>query len=586
MAKVLGIDLGAHTVKVAVFEGRVGKLELTDYRLRAVPPPEPVPLPELEEGETPPPPPSQRVALGARLAALGALLDDVSPDDTTVYAVALPADQTSLRSVTLPFSDRDRIAKTLPFELEAHVPFELDDFVLEYRARDHGEGSQVLCSLAPTQALQDLLDGLAELGVDPKHVVLDADVLGGLADGTGHTVQAVVDMGHARTLVSVVQDGEVLGVRAFSRGGWSLTQAIAAAMDVDERAAEGAKHVLSLESDPGVAGPAATPVSPEWADDERTDPHGKPVDPSPNLANAPLAQKGHAGSPQHALVRALEPVLAELRATLIALEDELGLGIDEVLLTGGTGELQGLAGVLREDLGVPVRRVSLGPVADNAGDPGRFALAHILGLKAAGTTGGRELSFRSGDFAFGGDLALVRNVVAFGLIALLMFSVVGTGLYVMRSVQYSRQIAAAQAGIGESVLAVFPDAPKDKLDSPKTALSIMTERVGEVTSRGEALSAAVSGEPPVLTVWKQLADAMPPGSGAKVDVTELTIGVAGISGKVETTSYEAAGEIEKSLQREPRFAGARKSNETKTGDVVRFDLSISLEPDALEEEEG
>ena len=130
MAKVLGIDLGAHTVKVAVFEGRVGKLELTDYRLRTVPPPEPTPLPELEEGETPPPPPSQRVTLGARLSALGALLDDVSPDDTTVYAVALPADQTSLRSVSLPFSDRDRIAKTLPFELEAHVPFELDDFVL------------------------------------------------------------------------------------------------------------------------------------------------------------------------------------------------------------------------------------------------------------------------------------------------------------------------------------------------------------------------------------------------------------------------------------------------------------------------
>ena len=37
MATLVGIDLGAHTVKVAVMEGRLGKVQLKDYRVRALP---------------------------------------------------------------------------------------------------------------------------------------------------------------------------------------------------------------------------------------------------------------------------------------------------------------------------------------------------------------------------------------------------------------------------------------------------------------------------------------------------------------------------------------------------------------------
>lgn len=587
MARVIGIDLGSYAVKVAVMEGRLGNTELVEVRSQSVPLPEPVELPPppvLEEGEeeapAPPPPPPPSPSLGARLATLAGMLEDLNPDENTTFAVALPADKVSVRVLPMPFSDRDRIAKTLPFELESYVPFELDDFVLDWRIEPQEEGARVLTAMAKQTLVGDLLEGLKGVGVDPKHLVLDADILGAFAPSEG--TQAVLDVGHERSILSLVVNGEVRATRALSKGGLFLREGLMAKTGMDAMQAESAKRAVSLAADTGVPGPAAAPalIEAEWDNEPETDPFGQQETTTPNLA---LAQKHDVPS---ALMQSLDPLLAEIRATLIGLEDELGVGIDEVLLTGGGAGLGGMTTLLSKDLGVPVRRVDLGPAAEELGDPDRFGLAVVLAQKAGGLVGGTALNFRKGPFEFKGDLAIARTAMGVGMLALLMFGLVGTGIFLFKAASLNGEIADLHQEAGERVHEVFDDVSLAQLEAQGEPRSVVTTRSVEAQLRMDSLGATVSGEPPVLTTLLQLTDRSPKSAEAPLDISDLTITESTISFKAETNSFDSVSRLEKAMQAEPRFSQAKKANETKAGNGIRFDMSIPLETEADEEEEG
>jgi general secretion pathway protein L len=557
MATLVGIDLGTHTVKLAVLEGRLGKVQISDYRLRAVP--------RDDNGDA---------SLEDRLEVLQGLLAELSLEDSVTFAAALRGEQVSVRNVPMPFSDRDRISKTLGFELEGYVPFDIDDVVLDYRVHPEGDGARVLCALAPRERVAEMVAGLSGVGADPRHLVLDADVLATYGE-PGDGAQAVIDIGHERTLVAVVRGGEHLAVRTISRGGEDLTRALVERLGMSWADAEGAKHAASL-SRSGDSSPLHAAVVEDWNDEELTDPEMLPPAATPNLA---IKQKGGVDDVLHA---ALVPLLGSLRATLIAVEDELDLGIDEVLVTGGSASLDGLVSLLSSELGVPVRPVQVSPEAQALGDAGRFGLAHALGLRAAGMTGGQELSFRKDDFAFKGDLATMRTYVAVGLVAVLAFCIVGTGLFGLRWFQYGQQIRLVEAEIGQVVLATFPDVPAERVGDATTAKNIMLEKTSETMAKVDALGDTVGGEPPTLTLLKEISSTMPGPDEARIDVKEMTVSLTGVSMKAETTGYEAAATIEKALQGNERFRAAKKSEEKKLGDGIGFNLSIPFDA----EEEG
>ena len=548
MATVIGVDLGSHTVKLAVMEQRLGKVQVQDYRVRKV----------VSATGT--------ATLGERLAALADLVAELRPEENTTWAVGMPGTRVSVRLIQLPFSDRERIEQTLPFELERFVPFDPEDFILDWRSLPAvGEGARVLCGLAHRDEVRATLDGLRAAGVDPKHLVLDADVLGVYSDTASH-VQAIIDVGHDRTLVCVTHGDEVLAVRAISRGGADLTRALSSAMKVDAGAAEGQKHVTSLR--------AAAVV--EWEGDEPTDAHRT----DPSIAG--LARPGKQDATA-VLMQALQPWLSSLRVTLIALEDDLGQGIDEVLISGGGSAVEGLSQLLSQDLGVPVRHIKLGDKAEMAGDPDRFTLAHALAMRAAGLSTGRELHFRKEEFAFKGDLATLRSVFGLAAVAMAVFCVAGAGLFAWKTVQYNQEIARVEASIGQTVKEAFPETSDTQLQTPSMAKAIMLEKTTATLERVNALGGTVSGEPPVLTALLQVSESVPPHNTAVLDVNDLTINEAGITIRAETSGYEAAATIESALQSNERFANAKKGEETKKGDKLSFSVSIPFE---VEEEEG
>jgi Tfp pilus assembly PilM family ATPase len=584
MARTYGIDLGAHTVKVAELEGSFGRFQLVGYRERRVPEPE-----------------DRESNLEERVAVLTEMLDEEGPRDGATYGVGFPTEQASVRVVSLPFGDRAKVEQALSFEVEGQVPFDLDDMILSSRILQVEPGnSKVLAGLAERDRIGGLLADLKISGADPKLLVIDADLLG---DQAGEGVQAVIDIGHTRTLVSLCQDGHVIAARALNGGGRALTLALAEAFGLDFATAEARKHAAGVYAD-GEAPPAAAPaeVSDDGLDDidldswteedtntgiDTTDPTIPPeplVSPKPRPTLVPSRTEPGVEPDANAVLRdAVLPLLLELRTTLIHFEDTHGVEIEEVVLAGGGAELGGLRAWLGSVLGVPVRKATVSPEADRLDAPSRFALADAVGRKAAGGKG-RLLDLRQEGFAFKGDLQVLGTALRWGAAALALFMVGGVALFGYRTYQLNAEVAALESEIADVVVGTFPDVSRSKVEgSTSTAMAIMQEKTAETTAQVDALGSVISDEPPVLGTLKEISQGMPSHSTAVLDVTELSISSGTISMKVETGGFEDAAKIESSLKGNARFKQAQKGDEKKRREKVRFTITIPLEGDESEE---
>jgi hypothetical protein len=154
----------------------------------------------------------------------------------------------------------------------------------------------------------------------------------------------------------------------------------------------------------------------------------------------------------------------------------------------------------------------------------------------------------------------------------------------MKHHELSAQIDDVEGQIRDSVTTSFPDVEPGRLKDIGTAISIMQGKTLLVTSRVDALGPALLGQPPMLTLLKDLSDAMPPAKEARIDIRELTLSEAAASFTAETDGYEAAAKIEASLQRKSRFKRAAKGEEKKVGEGVSFSLTIPLKESSESEE--
>ncbi len=563
MARVLGIDLGAWAVKVAVLEGSFGRLNITAVHSRRV-----VAAP----GAVP--------SLAQRLDALRTLMEEEELQGFGAVAASWAAERSSLRVVALPFDDRAKVARILPFEVENYVPFEVDDKILEHRIIRLGEGScRVLSCLADREEVREQLEAMAAIGLDPRHLALDADILG-CWGSTEPGVQAVLDLGYSRSLVSLLVDGVVHDARGVVNGGRHLDAAICRAFDLAPEAAEAYRHAAVLET----SADTAVPVEVGWEGDENTIPSAPmPVAPE----DVPLAQKAAPPEPAEVgrvLREALLELTADLRTTLIAFEDRHGVEVDEILLTGGLANTRGLASLVSHELGVPVRFVSAPEPAQGRQDELSFALCWALGRRASGAAKGQPLELRRGELAHHSGLAVLRNLASYGAAAAVFFVVAMVAVAITQRAAVSGEIGDVEEQIAQVVAETFPEADPRVLEDPSMAVAIMQEGTLSTSQKVEALKASIRGEPPSLTLLKDISAAMPSPEEATIDVSELTLSETVVTIKASTDGFEAAAKIEASLQNTKRFEHAAKGDEKKRGDKVQFDISIPLGLD--EQEEG
>jgi len=599
MPRLIAIDLGAYEVKISVFASQ-GRSWIPDDELRMIVP---------QDGSAPP-------TLASRLASLDMLLD-ANPSlsgSNAFVSVVWPGERASLHRLRLPFTDAGQVEKALPFAIEAEVPFDLDEMVLAWRSSVDGDGTQVLAWMARQRDVRATVDALADRGLNPRHMFVDGDVQGFWAPSTG--VTAVIDVGHTHTVVAVVQDGQVQSTRAINVGGRSFTRAIQLALDCSWIDAQRLKHGPEEDAPPAVMphdavaladeedtvelklSPAGFEEDAEDAESEeatvpRFDPTTRKAMYTPRKTKSSTTLEPETPAPtREELLRAVRPpptvvelpdravsalngavglLLAEIRSTLIQAEDDLGVEIEGVRLTGGGARLAVLWDYLSADLGLPVSHAS--DPDGQAVDP-PFAVSHALAAQMAGWTPGHETDLRVAELAYKGGVDFSKAALLYGGSGLAFFMAAVMVMFVVQYRGLSVELDEVDERIVDNVLEAFPELTSDDVSSGNMAVALLREGLMDA-QRQVALLGDASGIPPTVDTLYQLHTSVPPASASVIDITSLQISENLIVMKAETDGFNSVARVEESLKRNPNFTTATKSNESKTSKgKVAFTITV------------
>ena len=258
--------------------------------------------------------------------------------------------------------DPKQLDNAVRFRAQEVLPVPLEHSVLDYHvlSEDIGEDGSVTRRIQLVVAYRDLIDryvgacraaGIKLVGIDLEAFAL----LRALAPPPSTTEESAVALvavalGHDRSTCAVANASVCEFTRVLEFGGAALTSAVARALDVPPPEAELVKHGLSL--DPTAAAPAE--LSFEQVERARD-----------------------------AIRRQLDGFARELVSSLHFYQNQAdSLPIGEVVITGGTAGLPGLADELARLIGVPVRvgdPLARVRVADGL-EPGRECGSHTIAI--------------------------------------------------------------------------------------------------------------------------------------------------------------------------------------------------------------
>lgn len=106
--------------------------------------------------------------------ALESLCSEIDTDGCDCV-VSISADHFSYRILQIPFKDSKKIKMVLPFELEATVPFPVDDLIIDFidlGSAGHNDHTDVIAVAVPKSELTPYLGTLNAIKIDPEMVTL------------------------------------------------------------------------------------------------------------------------------------------------------------------------------------------------------------------------------------------------------------------------------------------------------------------------------------------------------------------------------------------------------------------------------
>jgi len=236
--RVIGLDIGSYSIKATELEVGLRHLEVVSFVEERLP----------IKAETP-----SKEELKKAIQNLF-INNHIYPPFKLV--TTLEGKFISSRFIHLPFADKTKIAMALPAELEAHIPFPLDDIIFDYDIFvTEDNTARVLCLMAPKDAIQESLDLFAEIEISPDLLTTCNSTLFNLTYVNWEEpseIYAFVDIGHTQTSVCVIEDGEIRQLRTISCAGKAITELIQKEYKLSYEEAEKAKidngFILTRES--------------------------------------------------------------------------------------------------------------------------------------------------------------------------------------------------------------------------------------------------------------------------------------------------------------------------------------------------
>lgn len=574
--RIVGLDVGSYTVKVVYLEPK-GDLSVLGFEreLVAVPPaaeqgPPPVPagdeqefddaptavqeapsddedtipqgevLPEDEgagdetAGQTPDEieietmPPWQRAV--RRLAARGAL-------DGEVVSTFIPDSKGLTVQLDVPFEEKAQVLSVLPHLLMDRLPVAQDEIVWDFQtypaADAEAEGAHAIVGYAQNTDVEETLERLSEVGVDPAILGIPELFLAQYGvhanGGPQQEPVAFVDLGHETTRVVVVRGWDVVLARTIGAGGRQITEALAETFAQPFEEAEQTKHQYAAILDEGAA-------------------------PNPQMQRlSETVQQG------------LRPVVRDLRRTFQGLFARRRIELDRVLICGGTSQIKNIEKYLSNELGIAVRRLTVAGTgliepADQAVAPMALAAGLVQQSEAARS---RVVNLRTGRFAYRGRSSYLRRqlgLLAAAVAALMV--VLGITLWVQKA-SHEAQRDAMKTALEEQTKALL-----GKELTSKSA--IQTAMMGEDTGG--------SGVVPKMSAYQLLYELVHATSKdieleldrIEVDADRNLVQIYG-----ETTDAQAVDKLVSDLEKIECLKEIKKDKLRVRDDKADFELQIS-----------
>lgn len=482
--RILGIEFGAYSLKAVEMESRFRRVDILDFHEVKLP------LEVLN------PLPIYRDAVSQLMARLPSVPEKI--------ATSVPPAQTALRFLQIPIKQRKAVEKMYRFELEDAVPLRMEDALLEHHVYRQKEGSLVFVAMAPKKLVQSHLDWLKAVGLDPDWLTFDGMGLINLyfaqtplkgADAVPHPV-LLLDIGHAKTNLSILHEGRLEHFRSIGWGGGAITRGIALSLGVTLDEAERIKREdVILDQDMDNA--------------------------SPQLQNAVLAAGQACGT-----------FATDLMHSLVAYRNTWKKEVGSVLITGGTAKLRGMSSLIATTVGAPVqpfaafRGQTMKPEIRDVADEGRFGeplgRASVFLRKAS-----LSFNFRKAEMAKETSLDEVSQIVQNPLVVKVLgyAAVLAVILYVnvfISSMLASRDLQAAQVELQKTFMDTFQGVnvkmSKSLTSDPQQLKKYIQQKQKELQQKIKMMSRDHS---PMLSRVHTVSGAF--GKELKVDVNSLLI---------------------------------------------------------------
>lgn len=522
---ILGIDVGTYSIKIARAERGLGEFQLTDF----------YEIPVTAHDVLTPDQATE--ALLARFMQENNLQYDTA-------ASSLSGLQCAFRTLDFPFNQTKKIDSAIEFELENYVPFPLEDLCVDYVLLEKGlNTSKALSVYTPKTELIKYLNILSNVGCDPRYVGVEClDLanlhLSGMLPPQG--TYAILDLGHSKTNLCMMQGNKVRAVRSLAVGGKHITQAIAKAMKVNLAQAEEIKIKQGQ-------------VSPF----EQGDPLSEIIEP------------------------VLEDLLIQVRQTLFALYEKGEKKIEAVYLCGGTSRLSGIDQYISTHLRLNVSPLdvldySFNRLSDAESARPLIAPALALIFRVVYPSKSIPLNFRRGEFAYKRDIQAISSQftqmgVAAAAVVLLGIIYFAVSLYLLSSREKKMD-----KSVTKILTQGIPNPPKKLPAGAQGALSYVSSKTTEVNDRlkkmegNNALSA--------FEILRLISANLPSRQELKLDIDDVNISSDHVRMEGRTVSYEAVDKVKNALEKVPNFKNVQTGNVRKgiQQDELKFTLSLDV----------
>jgi type IV pilus assembly protein PilM len=532
--KILGLDIGSHSIKAALFDTAFRTYTLTDLFQSA-------PL-RLEEAH-----PEEH-----DIIITESILQMIQKNNIDIKNVvtALSGKFISNRLLKLPLPPK-QLAKVLPFEIENYIPFPLEDLIIDHHIIQTSKHETIcLAAAAQKNIIENHIALLARTGIQPSFITFDTISLYNLNQfvrPSAARTYAIVDIGYQKTSICIITDQKIGLIRTLYTGGRDLDEAIRTEMNLtlDQAAEVKEKHgIIELEKQPLKSG-----------DLQRLSGSIKKII---NPLFQEIFQSFH-------LFRSQDWIASEAQK------------IEHVLFCGGSSLLRNLPEYFTQLLNIPSQRLYL---LENQ-DPERvsrpkeplFATAVGVGLKvsARGKNAAliESINFRKGDFSFSKSLGDFQDkIIFFGKWILVIFVLAFFQLLIKNNSLRHENNVIEKMAINE-VKKIVPD---DKSKSSKSAIKKLETKVQELQDKQDVLTSGLS-KTTALGILRQLSVLI--SDDIQIDTKELSIEGNKITLRGNTDTFSSVDRIIANVQSFPEFTRIEKGDIRDTAeDKKSFMITI------------